>query len=108
MSQKKLKKLNPVQLATVMAIVIDKRQLLTGGATDITEHKFTTKQEVLDALSDNQNGTNGKNVKMIKITEKSMQIESANFGENAKKFITEISVKENDIKNLLKNQGDLQ
>lgn len=102
--KKKLKKLNSVQLATVMAIVIDKRQLLTGGATEISEVKFTSKNDILKELTDNKNGTSSKNIKMV---EKSMSFESANFKKRTDIFINSISVSENDIKNTLQNEGNL-
>lgn len=86
------------QLIISLATLIDKTQLLTGGATSRAEFvKMTSKEDLINALTN-------KNQKYI---EKSIKNESAknNFELNNNENSAE-KLKEN-VKNILKNQHDL-
>ena len=100
--KKKIKKMNTVQLMTAMAIAHDKRQLITGGATERFERKITTKAELLSELNGDANMANSKSLKII---EKSISFESANNNGQNEILTNKIELTETAIKKALKNEG---
>lgn len=86
------------QLVIALATLIDKTQLLTGGATSRTEMvKMTSKEDLINALTN-------KNQKYI---EKSIKKESANNNFELNNNENNFEKTKENIKNILKNQQDI-
>ena len=96
--KQKLKKASFGQIVIGLGTLIDKIQILSGGATSRTEVvKMTSKAEMIEIL------TNG-NQKSVKMIGKSTTIESANFEKNDEKTEENLTVTKNLVENILKNQ----
>lgn len=100
--KKKREKASLSQIVISFATLVDKIQLLSGGVTSRTEQvKMTSRSEILDLLTDGKS----KNAKML---EKSISFESAKNKLKDEKMQENTKVSKELIKNLLKNQCELQ